>query len=856
MISRGVRAIIALSLASALVGCASQAPDSFAPGPAPGAVTEAPAASAPVPPDPDPWPRQLQLSNAMLTVYQPQVESWQGNQLAFRAAVAAKAQGANAETFGVIWGSARTEVDRVARRVTLEDLRLTRSNFPTLPDNGAAYLSEMQQQFQGAARTIALDRLEASLAASATMASGGVPVQNDPPQILVSNSPALLVPIDGPPVLRSVPNTLFERVINTRVLLLRDPGGGTYYLHVYDGWLSASTVEGPWSQTIAAPSGLDDVSHQLAESGQVDLLDGGNASPKPTLANGVPTIYVSHVPAELLVFKGPPDFQPISGTSLLWATNTTADVLVNTADNRTYVLLSGRWYNAPSLTGPWSYVASTSLPADFRNIPASSPAAVVLVAVAGTPQAQEAVIENSIPQTATVPRVNGPTFSPTFDGSPQWLPISGTSLQYVVNSPTPIISVDASTYYALRAGVWFTATALNGPWVVAASVPQVIYTIPVSAPLYYVTYVRVYGATPEVVYVGYTPGYLGTVVAADGVVVYGTGYIYQPWVGTTWYAPPVTYGVQAQPVYNPAVGWAYGFGLGLTTAALVDSWGVVPYYTPLYYGYPCCGSVGANVYGQWGNAVYAGTRSWYATSGGTVGTTAGGTYTNVRTGTTGSYQAGRSYNPYTGQARQGYDRTFDTPGGTSGNVARGENYNTYTGQRSYGSSVSATGPGGSSVERNAAATAGPEGYGRAAQTTAYNARTGQSNTFGTASLGNDHYADANGNVYRNTGSGWQQHTSNGWQAAGGDTSWADREQQARSTGQDRFSSFNSGGWGDRFGGGGGFGDRFGGGGFGGGFGDRFGGGGFGDRFGEGGGFGGFRGGGFGGFRGGGFGGRR
>ena len=132
----------------------------------------------------------------MLTVYQPQVESWQGNQLSFRAAVAAKAQGANTETFGVIWGSARTEVDRVARQVTLEELRLTRSNFPTLPDNGAAYLSELQQPFQGAARTIALDRLEASLAASGTAPPGGVPVQNDPPQILVSHSPALLVLID------------------------------------------------------------------------------------------------------------------------------------------------------------------------------------------------------------------------------------------------------------------------------------------------------------------------------------------------------------------------------------------------------------------------------------------------------------------------------------------------------------------------------------------------------------------------------------------------------------------------------------------------------------------------------------
>jgi hypothetical protein len=263
MISRGFLVIVALSMASMLASCASQAPDSFAPAPVSGTGPEASAAGAPVPPDPDPWPRQIQLSNATLTMYQPQVESWQGNQLSFRAAVAAKASGANAETFGVVWGSARTEVDRVARQVTLQDLRLTRSNFPTLPDNGAAYLSELQQKFQGSARTIALDRIEASLAASATVAPGGVPVQNDPPQILVSYTPAILVPIDGAPVLRPVPNTLFERVINTRVLILRDQTGSTYYLHVYDGWLSASTVDGPWSQTIAAPSGLDDVSHQL-----------------------------------------------------------------------------------------------------------------------------------------------------------------------------------------------------------------------------------------------------------------------------------------------------------------------------------------------------------------------------------------------------------------------------------------------------------------------------------------------------------------------------------------------------------------------------------------------------------------
>ena len=81
---------------------------------------------------------------------------------------------------------------------------------------------------------------------------------------------------------------------------------------------------------------------------------------------------------------------------------------------------------------------------------------------------------------------------------------------------------------------------------VATKVPDVIYTIPIASPLHYVTYVRVYQSSPDVVYVGYTPGYMGTVASSDGVVVYGTGYYYPAYVGTTVYVGyPPTYGYGA-----------------------------------------------------------------------------------------------------------------------------------------------------------------------------------------------------------------------------------------------------------------------------------------------------------------------
>ena len=79
----------------------------------------------------------------------------------------------------------------------------------------------------------------------------------------------------------------------------------------------------------------------------------------------------------------------------------------------------------------------------------------------------------------------------------------------------PVIKLSDNSYYCVEAGVWFKATSPQGPWRIVDTVPEEIYTIPPSSPIYYVTYVKVYNSTPEVVYVGYTPGYYGTVVSAS-----------------------------------------------------------------------------------------------------------------------------------------------------------------------------------------------------------------------------------------------------------------------------------------------------------------------------------------------------
>jgi hypothetical protein len=128
-------------------------------------------------------------------------------------------------------------------------------------------------------------------------------------------------------------------------------------------------------------------------------------------------------------------------------------------------------------------------------------------------------------------------------------------MEHAVNTSFQIIRVGGE-YYACHQAVWFVAGSPTGPWVVADEIPDEIYTIPPESPVYNVKYVHVYESTPEVVYVGYYPGYAGSYVY-NGTIVYGTGWYYPAWYGTMYYARPATWGFHMH--WNPWYGWSYGF---------------------------------------------------------------------------------------------------------------------------------------------------------------------------------------------------------------------------------------------------------------------------------------------------------
>jgi hypothetical protein len=320
--------------------------------------------------------------------------------------------------------------------------------------------------------------------------------------------------------------------------------------------------------------------------------------------------------------------------------------------------------------------------------------------------------------------------------------------------------------------------------------PQVIVIQPTNPQVVYVPQYNsgtVYGAPVQ------TPGYSTGAMVATGLLAFGAGIA----VGAA--------------INNSCCGWGYSY------------WG-------------CNWHGGTVVYN---NNVYVGNNAWHggvygssATAYGPYGAARAGTAYNPTTGTYarggsvstpyGTRGAAESYNPSTGTYARGVSGS-----GPNGAAAAGQAYNPRTGTyAATAQGANANGTYGNSVVSRNGETAysqhqttaqGSEGSiqtsngGRGVAATGANGnsftagRTANGNTFssGEAANGNK-YATSNGNVYKNTGSGWQQtqgSSSRGWGQerssagsssafGGGGNGWESRQESARGS----FSRGGGGGW--------------------------------------------------------------
>jgi hypothetical protein len=667
------------------------------------------------------WPRQLTKQGSTLVYYQPQVDDWKNFQeLDWRMAISITPAGGKA-VVGALAMHGWTSVNSDTQMVLISNMTLKNSYFPSLDPASAASMDQLVRTFVPPTVWISMHRLVACVPKPQT-SPPGVQLNNDPPQTFVSYRPAILLSVEGQPVLADIPDSKLQYVVNTEwALFLYEKS--SYYLLAGERWLTSKSLDGPWSPTVTLPKEMN----KLPKEQQWEGLKTFIPPPPESSSAVVPTVFYSTVPAVVILFDGQPVYSAIRGTQLAYATNTVSYIFVYSPTSQYYYLTAGRWFTSTSLKGPWTF-ATPNLPPDFAHIPPDSPASQVLSSVPGTEEAKDSVMIAQVPTTVTVDAAAvAAKASVTYAGAPQFVPIQGTSMFYATNTAQKVIQV-GDLYYLCLQGIWFVSATPQGPWQTADSVPQVIYTIPASSPVYNVTYVTQVVAPGGTVQASYTAGYMGAFIvgaAVGAIVAGGTGYYYPPYI------------------YHPAYGY------------------------PAYYGYP-------HTYGY---------SSYYHTTTGAYGVsqTAYGPY--------GSATRSASYNPYTGTST--HSASVSTPYGsahaaTAYNPYTGASAATHQGSNGYSSwGSSAVSKNGESAYSQHYTTA--QGTTGSVQTSAGGKAVGASGANGNSAAAGktangNMYASADGNVYKNTGSGWEKYGSNGsWNSV--NSSSAQQHEQTQSSQQ-------------------------------------------------------------------------
>jgi hypothetical protein len=432
---------------------------------------------------------------------------------------------------GSVLMKASAEVDSGAGVVKLVDLEMLGENFPPGVDKTQAWQEFLRFSLPPKIKTVGLARLESGKAVVQSRQAAALAATRTAPKIIISEKPAVLVYIDGDPHFVPVKGSDWVGVLNTSVLLVKD-ASGTFYLHLYDGWISAASLQGPWEVAQPPPvaAGLEQTARAASRANL--LLGKPDVNGRhPVLSNSpLPEIVVSTQPAALIVLNGAPRFVRISGTTLEYAANTSAHLFRDAETNSLYVRVAGDWFGASKVDGPWTHVPVASLPPAFSAIPDDSPKRKVKASI---PRAQAPVTACTSNILSADP--GSATLSVTMSGDPVLEPIRGTQLNYVANASVPLIQVDINNWYAVQDGVWFHAAEATGPWTVTNHVPPEIYAIPPTAPIYHAIQSRAISSSTDVVYYAYPTGVaLPSEGGAIGVEDQGADYQYTPPSSLYW----------------------------------------------------------------------------------------------------------------------------------------------------------------------------------------------------------------------------------------------------------------------------------------------------------------------------------
>jgi hypothetical protein len=507
------------------------------------------------------YPRTITGERGSAIIYAPQIDAWQDfDTITAWAAFRISRSGSDDSYYGSLKFNAKTDTDILSREVLLHDVDVIELTIEGLDEDSEEF-GLIRDGFTAMSRTVPLDLVLAYLPRSVPLASVEG-LNPEPPTIFVSDSPAILLFVDGEPRFLPVGDTGLQFVLNTTWDVLRAGNDGALFLCHGERWLTAGALDSKWDRAATVPEefgAIPDNPNWAQAQSCLDADPGGRAGDPPT-------VFFSDSPAELLLTDGTPEWEAIGDRGLSYATNTEQELF--RTGNDYFLLLSGRWFSAASLDGPWTRAAE--LPDAFHDIPGDSEQphemSYVRSSIPGTEEAWEAALVASIPRKAEIQRDTEDSLDVdvTYAGEPVFAPIEDTGIDLAVNTSYQVLRYQ-SVYYLCHNATWLTGASPSGPWQFADSIPDQFANIPPSSPAYNTTFVKVEESDEETVHYAYKSGYEGAYVSEETVVqgtgysapavsvafayTYSSGYPY-PYYPYYWWPPTYGYGSW----YNPETG--------------------------------------------------------------------------------------------------------------------------------------------------------------------------------------------------------------------------------------------------------------------------------------------------------------
>ncbi len=174
------------------------------------------------------------------------------------------------------------------------------------------------------------------------------------PDVLYTTTAADVILFEGRPVYAPVPGTQLQRATNTQSPVFRL--GSTFYYLTAGRWYSASTLKGPWSDVTASlPPDFASIPPDSHAGAVLAAVPGTTQSEDAALLSQVPKTAAPAAASIRVHYFNDPQFAPVEGTTMQYATDTTDKVLL--INNVYYLTRRGAWYLAPTPNGPWATAA-------------------------------------------------------------------------------------------------------------------------------------------------------------------------------------------------------------------------------------------------------------------------------------------------------------------------------------------------------------------------------------------------------------------------------------------------------------------------------------------------------------------